>query len=363
MNTCIYCLQSEPYTTFSAREHVIPQSLGTFNPQTPVLEKSVCNSCNNSFSKLETKFREDTFEGVLGQRLNFQNQNSVVVRNKCLKINHLTRFNDPIFARAFFLLKPENGRFKPILKPHITFKMRNGGFRMFLVEALEKIKIGNEKFKRIKKDIRNLSQEDIWVFVPNDGESMQKAKKILNDYGIRYQERATAVAGDSEPEMVEVIEDYEGTVDKDIFRVLAKIAFNYLAFCAEKEGMTSELLSSNFDSLRNLILKGEGYGTNFVEPEDNRILGEELGTNSRLLGHTVCFMQENGKIYCRLMLFGFKSYKVLLGETPIRFRNALFGCGHVFDPLGQRIHNIALNNGPILPNALDVSFGLFKLFR
>lgn len=362
MSKCIYCLKNEVETSFQSREHVLPEFLGLYEPETLVLRDCVCDTCNSVFSKLETKFREDTFEGILGQRLNFQNKNSIIVRNKNLKITPLSKFSNSLFQRTFFLLKIENEKLIPDLRSHITLKMKNGGYRVFLLESLSTLKIDSSKFNKIKKDIANLSKEDIWIFVSQKEESIEKAKDILKNYGLTYNEKERA-SGDDISESVEISEDYKGTVDKDIVRVIAKICFNYLCYCAKKDGKLDILFHKNFDSIRNFIYKGEGRPQSFFNIDQNRILGEESESNKNFMGHTLCFGQENEKLYFRITLFGFQPYKLFLGEIPEELKHKLFGCAHVFDPLGRKIYNIAQNRQPISPDALVLSFGLLKRFR
>ncbi len=364
MPRCIYCLKTSPEVTFDTTEHVIPQSFGTYEPLTPTLEELVCDSCNSLFSKLETKLREDTFEGVFGQRLNFQNKNSITIRNKNFKITSLSEFKDPMFTRTFFLFKIEDEKIVPDIKPHITIKMKNGGYRVFLIEALKRIEKDTSRFNKLKKDISKLSKEDIWIFVPRDDASLKEAESILKDYGIEYTEKSRGIAGEETPEAVEVIEDYQGVVDKEICRVLAKIVFNYFTYCAKEQGMADLVFSPNFDPIRNFILNGAGYSDTFVHMPERRILGQEVGTNRYVFGHTVCFGEdEAGKVYCHLVLFSFRPYTISLGILPQEIKNQLFGCGHVFDPVTKRIENIAQNTQPRMPDALDLSFGLYKRFR
>ncbi len=70
MPQCIYCLKKESEVTFKKREHVIPSSLGSFQPLNPTLlggDGLVCDTCNGEvFSPLETLFMEDTLEGYMG---------------------------------------------------------------------------------------------------------------------------------------------------------------------------------------------------------------------------------------------------------------------------------------------------------
>ncbi|MCE9585616.1 hypothetical protein K8Q94_03290 [Candidatus Nomurabacteria bacterium] len=362
MAKCIYCLKDETKTTFQSREHVLPEFLGLYDPQTPVLRDCVCDLCNSIFSKLETKFREDTFEGILGQRLNFQNQNSITVRNKNFKITPLSKFRNQLFMRTFFLLKIENEKLVPDLRGHVTLKMKNGGYRVFLLESLSTLKKESSKFNKIKKDITKLSKEDIWIFVSKKEASIEQVKDILKNYGVTYNEKERG-SGDDISETVEIAENYDGTVDKDIVRVIAKICFNYLCYCAREDNQPNILFHENFDSIRRFIYKGEGRPQSFFSIDENRILGEESGSNKNYLGHSICFGEENGKLYFRITLFGFQPYKLFLGDIPPELKHQLFGCAHIFDPLGKKIHNIAQNRQPIALDALMLSFGLLKRFR
>ena len=61
--SCIYCSISDP-KYFTGREHVIPESFGSFGSQTPTL-KCVCDVCNSYFGReLDTLLARETLEGI-----------------------------------------------------------------------------------------------------------------------------------------------------------------------------------------------------------------------------------------------------------------------------------------------------------
>lgn len=60
---CIYCGSMDP-CSFVGREHVVPQSFGTFGAETPVLD-CVCDDCNAHFKReLDQPLARETLEGV-----------------------------------------------------------------------------------------------------------------------------------------------------------------------------------------------------------------------------------------------------------------------------------------------------------
>src|SRR3989338_249143 len=60
---CIYC-GNRNHLEFKGKEHVIPQSFGTFGAETPTLD-CVCDACNDFFGKqLDLVLARDTLEGL-----------------------------------------------------------------------------------------------------------------------------------------------------------------------------------------------------------------------------------------------------------------------------------------------------------
>jgi len=132
MTRCIYCLKDKTETTFLTREHVIPQSFGTFTPLNPTIKGDiVCDSCNTEIlSPLEVNFIEDSMEGFFAQRLNLNNRNSITMRNDNFKIDTESGFGHNFFNQMVFPLKPEKGKLVPYPKTQIKFRGLGGQSRL-----------------------------------------------------------------------------------------------------------------------------------------------------------------------------------------------------------------------------------------
>ena len=62
---CMYCREESPKATFSGREHVVPQSFGTFDEGNFTLHDKVCDSCNSYFANnLDLVMARDSYEGI-----------------------------------------------------------------------------------------------------------------------------------------------------------------------------------------------------------------------------------------------------------------------------------------------------------
>ena len=128
MTRCIYCLKNKTETTFSTREHVIPQSFGTFTPLNPTIKGDVvCDNCNTKIlSPLEIEFVEDAMEGFFAQRLNLNGRNSITLKNDNFKVDTDSGFGHDFFNQMVFPLKPESEKLVPYPKTQIKFKGLGG---------------------------------------------------------------------------------------------------------------------------------------------------------------------------------------------------------------------------------------------
>lgn len=368
MARCIYCLKDDGSTAFTSREHVIPASLGSFEPLNPTLtarDGLVCDACNGGvFSPLETVFREDTFEGIYGQRLNIQNRNSVVMRDNNFKVKQLAGFGDDFFDGMFLFLKPGNRKIVADLRNQIKIRRLQGGCRVFMPEALEKIADNSSKFRQISSDLKNLDKKDMRLF-GEDRKDIERMATLLRRFGVDYQEKELRHRLFKPGEKLTFHEEYTCTLNMDMARVLTKTAFNYFAYCALQSSQQCLLYTAHFDTIRTFSLTGGGVSNlHEIIPSINEksILWEEREQRHLLL-HLINFLVEDGNIVCRMTFFGLPAiYKIIIGTFPREIANERFGCGHAFDPFGHRIINLSQT-----PPAQDqtgeylrTTFGLFK---
>jgi len=368
MPKCIYCIKDENSTSFHSREHVIPACLGSFSPLNPTITAKdglICDTCNTRiFSPLETNFIEDSYEGVTGQRLNIEGRNSVTIRGKNFKIDQLSGFGDKFFDEMFFFLKPQDGKLVPEFKKQIKLRRFQGGYRVFLPEALKAMKPGTAKFKKISNDLKKLSQKDMCIFA-DSRESVDQIILLLKDFGINYKENSTKDKFFLPGEKIEVKEDYTCRIDMDVARVLVKIAFNYFAYCAIQENATVFLYQPEFECIRKFISNGEGTLKEIIPSiNEEPILLEEARDRKRFIAHFIAFREENGMIVARATFFGLPPiYKIVLGKIPPGLHREGFGCGHAFNPFSHKIHNLSQKEyRELTEEQMRLSFGLFKRF-
>lgn len=369
MPKCVYCLQDETTTMFKTREHVIPRRLGTFQPLNPTLTSQdglVCDRCNTSiFSPLETVFMEDTLEGVHGQRLNIQGKNSVTIRDQHFKVDQqLTGFGEDFFTQMFFFLKPQDGKIVLHLRNQIKLRRRQGGYRVFSPEALESMCKGSSEFQKISADLQKLDQRDMCIFGESQ-ESVDKMIALLKRFGVDYKEQKSSSKFFKPGDKIELHENYSCRLNIDLGRVLAKIAFNYFAYCAKQSALQHILYTSNFDQIRKFVHSGSGVrGIKEIIPSisEEPILWDEKAESKRFIAHFVNFRAEDGNIVGSMTFFGLPTiYKIIIGSLPKELNQENFGCGHVFNPFNGWIGNLS-QQVPEAPTEeqLRLSFGLFK---
>ncbi|MCK5591368.1 MAG: hypothetical protein KAI72_05380 [Candidatus Pacebacteria bacterium] len=363
MPKCIYCLKDDLSTTFNSREHVIPKSLGRFAPLNPTISGRVCDNCNSLFSPLEVNFTEDTYEGVFGQRLNIDNRGSIIIRDVNYKIERVSGFGEGFFMKMFPFLECKDGKIVPILKSQIKFKRRSGGYRIFFPETLENLPKGTKRFKRIINDLRNLDQKGISIFAENRQE-LESIIKLLHSLGIKYKEKKSYFNETKKGDKILVDEKYTCSINKDVARVIAKIAFNYFAYCAMRSDCRDVLFLKEFDDVRNFIHSGDGGEMKdfILSISEESILKEERDEKKRFIAHFITFLQEEGRLYARVTFFGLPPvYKINFGVLPKELNRSNFGCGHVFNPFDHTIYNLSqMPFNQLTEDQIQVSFGLFK---
>lgn len=65
---CLYCYRSNTETLFNNKAHVLPQSLGRFNPDLFFRGDMVCDECDHALGKdIERPFARDSAEGVVAR--------------------------------------------------------------------------------------------------------------------------------------------------------------------------------------------------------------------------------------------------------------------------------------------------------
>ena len=373
---CIYCNSQNNFNT----EHVIPQFLGNFTPINPTINTDdhlICSNCNSRiFSALETEFKEDSWEGIHAQMLNLAHSNSVRIRGANVKMECLSGIGDRFFDEIFPFLKAENGKIIVDLKPQI--KVRNyageSGYQIFPIDALKQIqsnapqsKTKKDEYETVKQRLKTAQKKNnIAIFAggnsKEDEKQIDEAIALLKDYGITYNERERRYIPLNPTAERQFEVSMTCTITPNICRLIAKVAFNYFAFCALQDQRHSTLYESRFNEIKQFILGDQKIAMrNVIVEVSNKPITYHEESGNRFIGHTIVFFQEDGYIFSKLTFVGGNVYKVRLGATTYDFLDNNFGCGHLFLPFDQSIHNLTQQpkENPT-EEEIKRSFGLFR---
>ncbi|MBK8223937.1 MAG: hypothetical protein IPK73_23275 [Candidatus Obscuribacter sp.] len=314
---CIYCLEqmSKP-----GREHVIPRSLGTFESNSPIL-RQVCATCNGELSKLETVFKEDSFEGMLAAQYKVKKSRRARLRNDRLRWS-LEVGGDNIFGHIFPSFDSQSK--KAIPEQQIVVVSANGKKEVIWTKNLAESEI-LDKLQWRPKDHRT-----VYIFAEST-EEHDRLKGILQKVGVKFRHDALTL-GDSMDETSEVFAIIEGTIDKDIRRTISKIALNYLAFCAFESDCGEIVLQSEFDAIRDFILNSASQIDNPVSVEPGAMTNDEFAQLDHNPFHFFEAYENLHGVYVAMSLFGHLKYSVRLADPLFsKLGRGGFGIRHLFN--------------------------------
>jgi len=333
---------------------VVPRMMGVFN-NCPTLVGCVCDHCNsNVFNRLESIFKEDTEEGIFCQMLNLEGHHQIRIRGVNVKSTFASGIGEDFFNEIFPFLRFEDGDMKIVFRPQIKIK-KNGesGYIVLLLEdLLELKKIGGKKITKIQKILCGIPSKDICIFAgsngPDDQTQLGEAIELVRFLGIEYKDKAEErrfASIDDGGKRKRAGVSLSCTVNSDVGRVIAKIAFNYFAYCAIKSGNESVLYDDGFAKIKAYILGQIDLPIKEVIPlleRETHLIDEKI-EDVRFVAHTIVFSEENGMLISRVSFFGRVVYTVILGAMPNELKALNFGSGHLFDPKSGDIFGLTQN--------------------
>lgn len=364
---CIYCDRSAAEVAFSKREHVIPKLMGSFD-NSPTLIGWVCDDCNGKvFSRLETAFKEDTQEGIFYQMFNLDDNYQIRIRGKHLKASFKPHFGDDFFKEVFPILGIKNGEPKAFFRPQIKIKRYGDeGYIVLLLDRLKRLGKSSGRFLKLKKALAGVKSKDVVIFAganfEGDDRNLNEAIELLKELGIDYKQGTGRFAPiDNTNKEKHFGVDIQGTIERNAGRVLAKVAFNYFAFCAIKSKRPHVLYDPKFSRIKSYILGTSDLPIREVITsfDNTPFIHDERVANKRIIGHEVMFYPENGNLMGRVVFFGLQNYTILLGSLPEELRLPTLGSGHLFDPLDKRIYGLT-QNAAKAGSGIEAGFGLFN---
>ena len=190
--------------------------------------------------------------------------------------------------------------------------------------------------------------KNISIFAPSNEDKkspeLEEAISLLKELGIKYNEKERKFDPASETKGKKFSISMDCSIGHEIGRVIAKIAFNYFIYCAQKSGHEDILFNSNFDKIKKYITGQSNPPIKEIisSIQRNPIIYDEKD-KGRFIGHTLTFRQEKSEIIAQVSFLGKGIYTVQLGKIPEDLKKENFGSGHFFDPIGHKILPLSQN--------------------
>ncbi len=321
MPRCVYCLNEKANEYFRKAEHVLPQSFGTFENNF-TLRGTVCDECNQYFGNhLELALARDTFEGHSRFTYGVRDPEEFRPFGRSSRII-IKIFEGPLEgAYAYREYSPEAADviLRPL--PQVGFRNSSDKYEYFLLDDIP----AEQQLRERGFDLKH-QRSICGIAVDEDALRAKLAEK-----GIDFRHHGEFVAPrQSESVLCEV----EGTIDQQIFRAIAKIAFNYLLHWQGPEF----LLEAPFNPIRRYIRYAENPGHKLIQIQDQAILADEPVVGQRRLGHllTSNWAVDGVSIVGQVSIFNWVTYCVSLLRDYAGERRDVKR-GHFFDVSSRRI--------------------------
>lgn len=312
--TCIYCKKTKPKNEFNS-EHVIPQAFGKFGPDTFTLINKMCRQCNQNFGNtIDNALARRSLEGV--HRFIHEVKDSKDFQDsKHAKNQTRITTTEPFAGEEIKLIPNSNCKgLQATLKnspKDVAFKRKDSGkYDEYFWSEIPNRETINQKY--------DINSKDGILADPN---AIHRLEELLGIKLSCYDSRRI-------PETIGCETEYK--ITREVFRSIAKIAFNYLAYHNE----SSVMLQSCFDPIRSFIADDTGEWREFVSIAKHPIIPDQNGKSADL--HLVNIRMVRNEIDGSVSLHNRIHYIVHLTKqykgVPIRTEY-----GHWFDPHGKKI--------------------------
>lgn len=330
---CIYCQRDLPQSDFS-REHVIPRAFSTFE-ENLTLTDLVCADCNQYFGEtIDFALARGSAEAV--HRLDEGVKPPQSAENVRRDRVRLAWNCDGDWNGVLLRLTADSTGLVVEPIPQVGFAREVGeGFTFVTEEVLA------DPERRLPP---GLDPKKGLFLVANSDETQQRLEHALEARGITFQEHRQASPPLQPGQDLPV--EIRTTMDSLIFRCVAKIAFNYLAYTQSREFV----LQDDFAVIRKFIRYGHEPGYAVVAVDSQPILRDDTVTKRETNGHlvTVNWAQDRISIVAQVSLFNHARYRVSLARG---FRGVWreIRSGHHFDLERGAVNSLVGTALSILP--------------
>jgi hypothetical protein len=322
MPVCIYCQNQAPPDAFTKAEHVLPQSFGRFQ-NNMTLHGVVCDKCNQYFGEnLEIFLGRDTFEGQLRFRHGVKDVNEFKTMGRRSRI--VVRSTEGEFSgcylERYFSEEKADIAVKPL--PQVGFMLApQGSYRYFLLDEIP------TKSELLAQGFEESHPRSI-VGLEVDPDDLSR---LLSEQGIAFRYQGPFQPAERAPTLGC---NFEAVIDHVVFRSIAKIAFNYLAYWEGADFVQHQV----FDNVRRYIRWQHEPSYKLIYVDEKAILEDEPVEGERRLGHliNVNWATDGVSVLAQVSLFNWATYLVSLardftGPPPELTR------GHFFNVSNQQI--------------------------
>lgn len=317
MIQCIYCSQTKDRREYNL-EHVIPKAFGHF-AQNLTLRSTVCSECNQFFGdNLDVVLARDTYEGLSRYMNGIKSVSAFKNSGKRLQV----RTGSGPYAGQAALPVPDKGNKSLVLqvRPQVGFKIRGESrYCWFHVDDMP----SEPDLKSGQFDIDQPKS-----IVINSQANMEEVQEALQRRGIFFI-RQDNVVDHEEGQAVDC--EVVTAIDKIVKRAVAKIAFNYVAYC----GGSGLVNARNFDGARAYVRWGEDPADEIVEVYQNPGTADHRESpNGQLV--SACWIPESSAVISEICLMNHLVYVVYLARNLADEVN--LRCVHFFDIDSKRVH-------------------------
>jgi hypothetical protein len=289
--TCIYC---HAMGKSFPKEHVIPTAFGRFRDSLTL--DCVCGGCNSFFSReLELFLTRDSVEALLRVRYGLTVKGGRRKLGKSKLIIRVISLGDWHGARLVAQRNDTGDAITAEPLPQVAFRKHGETeWKWFLEEELDQTQQW-ERY-RTETDTKIVGKPD---------EVVQRIISKMTRLGINFKKMGTFEKFGGHVEVFA-----EAMLDDIIFRGVAKIAFNFLAYVKGSEFA----LRSDFDAVRDYIRHGKKSQVPCVIASNVPILRGDNSLYRQTNGHVIVIDWDKMRrgIVCMLSLFNHLTYHVLL---------------------------------------------------
>ena len=315
-STCIYCQQNKPISEFNI-EHVIPSAFGDFPTRnmSPHLVSTVCTECNQFYGNtIDLFLARHSFEGI--KRLEMGVKSDARGAHKQVYFEMKKLANDPNSPSPIFYMDRDRNKLDIAYGVRLYKKDNEKEFVNLLLDprdskhpTLSCIEPG-VVFNPIEwKD--DIGKFEIWC---KDDDQQKLILSILDNWGINLR------IDDASKDLIRnTVEEMQGNeeftisafVNREIYRAIAKILFNYAALNLGAE----EMLKGTWDNCRKFIRFDKDDVKKRIDVTD--VFWDTDPQNMTIETNAIDmrFENSNGNVIGKICFYGYWIYEIVLARN------------------------------------------------